>query len=358
MEIKQLKSIKLKNLKDYLINKGWMIEGSNLPNLDKISKIIDKNKIEVLIPANEAVEDYEYRLSSIILMLSNLQNKDMEDILDEILYPKYNSLRVRINSNEENNESLPYDYAEKAISDIKKIIRFQTCSAITPQSQYQRGYDKANKLLEECRLAQTERGSFVIRVLIPELIEENKNKELSKLMINNLITGLLEIRTLDLSDEKRFKKEYDLKLSKNVCDAISNLLGKEDGHEIEIKTRLNGEDKIKERSIKIEPQIFFKKLNKMASYLKKIHEEEIITIEGYIPEMKRDELEPHHKTDKKRIKVYAESKKINIYILLKEEDYKKACDAHKNKKKISITGLLTKIENRWYLEKPKNFQAF
>lgn len=56
--------------------------------------------------------------------------------------------------------------------------------------------------------------------------------------------------------------------------------------------------------------------------------------EGFVHEMKRKA--EGLKTEKRLIQIYAKNLKRMVHTRLVEKDYKKACDAHKNKKDIKL----------------------
>ncbi|MBT7331859.1 hypothetical protein HN799_01150, partial [Candidatus Woesearchaeota archaeon] len=153
-----------------------------------------------------------------------------------------------------------------------------------------------------------------------------------------------------------FRQSYDKKLNKNVCEAISRILIKEEGFDVEINAKWDSSIKPEKdlpKHSKIQSKMHFIKFNKMATYLKKIHEPEEITIYGTIKKLQRQEMDSE--SEKKLITIDVPSLKRNVYLYLKEDDHKSACNAYRDSSKVKVTGKLNKKTQHWFLDNPTNF---
>jgi hypothetical protein len=249
---------------------------------------------------------------------------------------------------------------------IENIIKFGACSELNPKNRYIQPYKEAKELIKNCELAQTKKGSFIINVRVPldetyldkEEEKEEYIKELGRKTIKRIIKGLSDVKELDVSDEIRFNKEYDETINKNICDSISEILVREDSNiNLNINAKWNPSKKIEEgilNMVDVDSKKVFKKFKKMSVYLKRIPEEKITIISGEIREMRRQPED--EKVEKRLIKLYDDNLKRNIYSWLEDEDYRNACDFHRDKKKVRIKGVLIQKEGRWFLDKPNILQ--
>jgi len=121
---------------------------------------------------------------------------------------------------------------------IKDLISYSACSEITKRANFRRPFDDAALLLEKSKFAQTEVGSFVINILIPqgktyvepkEIEDKGYLTDLGSKSLTRLIDGIEDIKGIEAKIESDFKSSYDLKLNKNVCEAIKELMGSEKG---------------------------------------------------------------------------------------------------------------------------------
>ena len=219
--------------------------------------------------------------------------------------------------------------------------------------------------MDNCEFAQTELGSFVVSIRIPlgktylaSIDEDNEYlKDLGRKTIARLIEGINEAENISLEDEDLFRQNYDKKLNKNVCEAISKILQNEDGFNIEINAKWDvisiPETNLPNHS-KIEAKELYQKLKRIASYLKKIHEPEEITVIGTIKKLETQDKDPA--TEKKLITIDVPNLKRKVYLFITEMDHILACDAYRDKTKIRVTGTLNKKTQHWYLDNPSNFR--
>lgn len=354
--------LSIKKIEKYLLENQWQIEPFN-DFLQKILSNIGGENIELVIPKKENLNDYEKRVKDLVFALAIIKEKNFDEVFEEILNFGYDLMSFHFESDKIKEGFIPLDYASDAMKKIVEIIKFEACSEINPKSQYKQPYKEARKLVENCELAQTEPGSFIINVRVPldktylktEETDEEYINGLGRRTIKRLIEGINEAKEIQITDDEEFKKGYNEKLNKNVCDALSEILiSNKDKIKLQISTKINpqeGSEDFKINVVSIDSEKSFNKFNRMAYLLKEIPEDEVATIEGKITEMKRQEEDT--KEEKRLIKIYSEKLRRNIYSWLEDENYRLACDAHKDKKIIKISGMLTQKESgKWFLDSP------
>jgi len=352
--------LSISKVQNYLTENGWNISSFD-DYLQKIKKEFDGEQVEMVIPKIENLKDYAWRIRDFVKVVSILTDREFNDVFEEILNFGYDLMSFHFESEKIKEGVIPLDYASDAMKKIVDIIKFESCSEINPKSKYIQPYKESRKLIENCELAQTEPGSFIINIRIPldktylkkeEIEEEDHIKNLGRGTIKRLLDGIEESKTLPL-DSNNFEISSYEKLNKNVCDAISKLLLSDtDNIKIEISTKLNSQEKYEEtiRSlVKINSKDNFKIMNKISSLFNEVPEDKEATIIGKIIEMKRQEEDSEN--EKRLVKIYDNKLKRNIYSWLEDTNYKTSCNAHRDKKPIEISGVLTQKENgKWFLE--------
>lgn len=365
-KLNELLSVQLENLQKYLKIIGWEIEESNIKNFAKAFKNFNERKIEIHIPTNQTIDDYVSVIDSIIKSLSNIENIEYLDILEGINNIGYSLMKMRFVSKETKTGTILFNNALNAMESIKEMLTYEACSVIEPRSDYRRPFQEASILLDNCELAQTEFGSFTIKIRIPSheiYFNKLKNKEdfikdLGIKTVTQLISGIVDSKSIDLDNEEMFMRDYDKKLNRKVCKKISNLLIEEDGFNIDISAKWDPSKKIADNLpdfVKLDSKSDYKRFNKMVVYLEKIPEEENITVNGKIMNLRIEPKKEGEEYEKETIKIYSKEKKKNVYILLNKLDHEIACDALKQKKEINVSGILNQKENGfWYLDDPAN----
>ncbi len=355
--------LKLDNIKNYLSKHDWNFISSQ-DKFIKINKQFEE-QINLLIPNTEDLIDYSSRIKDLIEALAVLENRNPQDIQEEIKNKGYDLMKIRFVANNTKGGTIPLNDFIGVMNNVKKMITFGACSEIQEKSQYRKPFNDAKELVENCEFAQTEAGSFVISIKVPlgrtyliEIDDDNGYlNDLGRKTVARLIQGIKEVEELEVEDENVFRNDYNKKLNKNVCEAIANLLKDENGFNVNFLVKWDSTE-LSDQELPIEAEIkssqYFKKFNKMANYLKKIPEEETITIMGIIKKLQRQKVDQN--TERKLITIDVPALKRKVYLYLNDEDHRNACNAYREGYKIKVRGLLNKKTQHWFLDNPTNFE--
>ncbi len=356
--------IKVMNLKKYLQEKDWQISPIN-QQFNKITKTIDNEQVVIQIPIREDLPDYNSRIKDVIGTISLLEDLSFAEVYDNIRNIGYDLMKIRFEASKTSDGTIPLNDFVGAINNVRKMLTFGACSEIQEKSQYRKPFNDAQDLIESCEFAQTEAGSFVISIRIPlgktyliEIDEDNTYlKDLGRKTITRIVDGIKEAEELNIESEEIFRENYNKKLNRNVCEAISKILMEEEGFNVDINVKWDSTEGSEENlptRVEVKSSDHFKKFNKMASYLKKIPEEENITVIGIIKKLQRQEVDQN--TEKKLITLDVLSLKRKIYVYLNDDDHREACNAYREGQRVSITGLLNKKTQHWFLDNPRGFK--
>ena len=354
-------NIELKHLLMYIKSKNWDTQKFT----EKLQKLIIEPEVELIIPSTEDIPDYESRMNDLIYSLSIMEDKPSEVIIEQMKNIGYDLMKIRFIANATEEGTMPLmDFAD-VINNVKRLITYSACSEIQSKSQYRRPFNDAKLLVENCEFVKTEAGSFVISIRVPlgktylETINtDNKYLEdLGRKSVIRLISGINEAEKLDITSTDKFVKEYDNKLNRNVCEAVSSILRNEVGFDMEINLKWDPStppEKIYPTMSKIESKKYYTKFNKMAALLKKIPETKDVIIKGRIKRLITQETSP--KQEKQLITIDVSNLKRKVYLYLNENENRIACNAYRDKKLVEVNGKLNKKIQHWVLDNPKNFK--
>ncbi|MBI4146121.1 hypothetical protein HY489_02170 [Candidatus Woesearchaeota archaeon] len=358
--------LKLVNVHKYLELKGWNRTTFN-DKLDTISITLDGEPIQIVIPKYEMLPDYRARIKLLIDSLSSIEDRTVQAIHDDILNVGYDVMKIRFEASKTQEGTIPLNDVIPALQDVKDMLTYGACSILNTKSQYTKPYNEASELIRNCEFAQTEIGSFVIAIRVPSAetylvnigADQEYLEDLGRKTITRLISGVNDVDGLNLEDEQKFREQYDEKLNKNVCVAISKLIEDENGFNLSITAKWDvtkKPDVAAPSSAEIKATSY-KRFNTIAHYLKKIPEEKTLTITGTIRKMQRIDRISRTTEEKRLITVTVPSLKRNVHILLDDEEYKVACNAHRDVKNVTVTGFLNKRRAHWFLDRPKGFKV-
>ncbi len=353
-----MQHIDLKKVEEYLENNSWTIEEFN-NKLQKIKKSFPDHQSEIIIPKTEEIKDYNARIKELIAALAILEEKSEKEIREFISNVGFDILRYRLISENTTEGTFPLKAFPSAVKNIKNSIKYSACSEIREESQFRRPFKAAEELIEQCEIGQTEKGSFVVIVKVPSQKINEEDNDLGRKTVERLVSGLKEVKSINIENENSFQQSYSKKLNRNVCEAISQLIDSgENKFKFEISTKwdsTNSQEETIPSTAEIAPDIEFQKLNKMSNYLKKIPSSEDTTIRGLINIMKHTEIDSPE--EKRLIIIHDKSKNKKVYVRLSDEEYLKACNAHRDTKEVIVSGFLNKKTVHWVLDSPINFEV-
>ncbi len=352
---------KLDNVKKYLEAMGWKIEAFN-KTLDKANLELDKKTFEVFLPNREDFIDYNEMIKILLGRLSEIENRPSFQIGEDIKGAGgENTIKIKITGKKFSDGKIPLIYFSEAIQNIKDTLIYEACSQINPKSKYGRPYSEARQLLDNCEFERLEHGSIIVDIKVPSNLdikssktqeEREKLNNLGTKTIIGLISGINAVESLPT--EQITAKN----LNKNVCEAISKLLGGEQEKlSLGIEANFDVASKI-ENKPKVYPTItsseHYQKFVDLAKKLSEAKDEGESVIKGVIIKLQwESELED----GKRQVVIYSKERKKRIYIFLNKDEYQEACDFHRDKKQIEISGDLSKAGTRWVLNKPHDFKS-
>jgi hypothetical protein len=249
------------------------------------------------------------------------------------------------------------------------------CDIIHPEKYHKRlGLKAAQQFIEECRLGQTERGSFVASVICPFMNEtpEDKGQQLSifnkEEEFKNSFTRKVTVRmmkalaamklAIDRGEENKIVDlEGEEMISANFLESIIDLNSTKENTEIEIKTSWSVfacEQDITPRSIKFSND-YIPVIENIINKIKPIGEGIDDEFIGRISQTKADP-DPHTRNEGEIVLNYVlgdEEKVSRARVVLNHTDYELACEAHKNGKTVSIKGRLVTVGRSKIIENPE-----
>ncbi|MFQ7727382.1 MAG: hypothetical protein ACLRI7_13665 [Ruthenibacterium lactatiformans] len=361
-------NISAASIDNYLCLKGWERE-FDFPNPNLMVFNLKKAKKRIAIPASEKFEDFYVNLEETLHLLASMENITVQKVLKELSTVYYDKLEIRIKSKASEDGKLPLGYASSCIDGLKDLILYSVCAEQNAKPICFRATATAKDHLNRFKLGQTEIGSFIINVDIQVVNDKMQQLSFDNVQVDSpfehkvverIYTAVSQIDSIVKQEEKisvMAETAFEKGMTANMCEALLKMKP-EDG-ETEIDTTIRFASAVTKK-INDGKKIVLRNNHFWAmDELAKIYHDKIVfedaTLRGVVQSLTKKGRED---VEERRIKLYTiyENKPRQIYIDLSEENYKIACDAHRDGLEVEVSGTLDKSERTWHFENVQNFR--
>lgn len=326
----------------------------------------DGNPIKIVLPKGDDRQDILRRYADAINLLSVLEKRSPYEIIKSI-----NSIDKDIIFIKFDTSSISLTQAAGFVEKIRRFWSLAASSEESPQPFLSKSLGIGASYTEKCCFGHTIKGSFGFTIESPVSPRPRSQATLDggcieqippfeRRVVERIIRGIKNTQEAVIEGNVDILvNNYKNGLNANTCDVLSEIL--EVFHEIQSEYFVSWSPiweitpDIASIRVKLDskaPQY----LKSASKSLKQEDEVQIVTINGKIVALNRD-LDAHEEefSDESIIIILDETGR-KVHVLLNETDYKDACDAHRDKKTISIVGTLEKIGKFWHLLAPHDFQ--
>lgn len=129
----------------------------------------------IAIPASEEFDDFYSIVSNVIELLQKKENRPANEIIKDITTTFIDRLEIRVISEITEDGKIPLEYAADCVEGLKELILYSVCAEQSARPICYRATEYAKSLLNKFKLAQTEKGSFILNVDI-QVVDENNEQ--------------------------------------------------------------------------------------------------------------------------------------------------------------------------------------
>ena len=372
--LKAVPELKFTELQAYLRNTGWARIEVPKQSIALFQKQIGNNFFETLLPLSKDYSDYSYRIVDVLENIAEAENREVHQVLTDLSIPPGDTVRFRVINKDTVGGTISFLEGFNLLEGAKKALFTTACDIVQPEKYHKRlGLKGAQQFIEECRLGQTEKGSFIASVICPFVNQtpEDKAQQLSifnqaeefrhsltRKVTTRLMSSLAKIKSaIDRGEENRIVDlEGENIISGNFLESIVELNSTKETTEIEIITSWSvfaEEQPQIARAIKFSND-YIPVLENIISKVKPVDKGFEDDFVGKISLTKADP-DIHSRNEGEIILNYIigdEEKVSKARVVLNNEDYEKACEAHKQGKTVSIRGKLVTVGRSKTIENP------
>lgn len=372
--LKAVPELKFTEIQAYLRNTGWSRIEVPKHSIALFQKQIGNNFFETLLPLSKDYSDYNYRIVDVLENIAEAENRQVHQILTDLSIPPGDTVRFRVINKDTVGGTISFLEGFNLLEGAKKALFTTACDIVQPEKYHKRlGLKGAQQFIEECRLGQTEKGSFIASVICPFVnqTQEDKAKRLSifnhveefrhsltRKVTTRLMSSLAEIKSaIDRGEENKIVDlEGENIISANFLESIIELNSTKETTEIEIITSWSVfalEQPQITRAIKFSND-YIPVLENIISKVKPVDKG---FEDDFVGKISGTKAYPdiHSRNEGEIILNYIigdEEKVSKARVVLNNEDYEKACEAHKQGKTVSIRGKLVTVGRSKTIENP------
>lgn len=363
------------HIEHYLASSGWEEFRRTPGELSIWDKKLDGGKkSRVWVPLNRDLGDFEESMSRLIKAISTSEDRSQLELLEDLDTITIGDV-VRVKTRDRFNKastSLLLDNGITLLSQAQRMASAAACAAIEKRAVFPYSRPKrVTEYLRKLRIGQTERGSYLIKLISPVEsdvpqkvlldIIRHRDTPFERQVVVSLMQALEALFRISQEAFKRnqfyidaYQEAVSEGVSANLCEALAIQTITEYYNPVEISVTWS--------SVLDAPQYKFQSysfdehlmpyISEAGRLLRERNPEEIVLM-GRITALRRKKIgDPKTVT----LEGEVEGRIRSVRITLSEEAYALAIQAHDKDSVVSVNGVLQREGNFYVLHNPTNFQ--
>ncbi|HLK58630.1 MAG TPA: hypothetical protein VKU00_18815 [Chthonomonadaceae bacterium] len=362
------------NMQNYARAKGW----ERVPTVAGEIAVYHwpgSNVAELIVPQNPALNDYVYRIAEAVAALSEVEHRPEPEILNDLLIPPADTLRFHVASPAEEDGTLPFTDGINLLTSTRKALMASACDVLNPKTFHPRlSRAEAEQFVNSCRLGQTERGSFVARVicpldtqgetpsLFPDLptVEESLTRQVTRHLMKALRRIVQSIQTDSSENLTRFEGEQVV--SANLYEALAEMQPPGDRSALQV-TVVWAPTVPAPTDIPNQVTLYrdyFPVIGMAGRLLRPNKEPQQDHFFGVVDTLSGEPDEDGQMQGAVTLTIFLPEDEdvIRARLELSPQDYATACDAHKMARPVEVTGVLHRAARLHTLQDYSNFHTW
>lgn len=350
----------------FLLSRGWAIEREGnlfiyLKPRDN-SSFPDNFMLEIpkfIKTTQKSYDNYIVRLIEDLLIY--LPSDENVDELKIIFSENKSIIKYRVFDYENIDGTISFLNYIDSLEIFKKMLS-QSVSFVSTQKQiFASSKIESDIYLARCRTLQTEKGSFISKIEVPNDEIYTLISEVDSLEVNNKLFDVI-----DFAQDQILQPKEDIKITENyvsdykeyinfdLLQSLKDLYSKTNFNNIEFAlTNMTAHRKIATEKVQIRLPYFNKYLKEVKNILLETQSIEII---GFVKKLMSNSPKNSH-TNEVVLETVISNSKEKIKIILKSEEYIEAIEAHKNEYPILIRGKAKQGKTMIYIRDIEKFEV-
>ncbi|MBF0614324.1 MAG: hypothetical protein G8237_11205 [Magnetococcales bacterium] len=364
-----MKELKPLEIAAYLRSTGWTQQSSTE---GKWAVWIKDDAYEILLPLQREYRDYVLRMSEMLQLLEEVEQRSQLIIFNDLLATGVDVIRVRLVAPDLADGNIPIDEHVKIAQQAREMMLSAACSTIQPKAVLPtRRPIQAMDYLKGVRIGQSERGSHILTIHsrvapllksgqqgVLEVEEPFPRQVVGRLACALNATQRAAEQAAVSEDLQSFNDAITEGVSANLCEAITGLAGwlGEYARRVDISFSWSRYRPVVQE---MPTRVVFQedRMPVIAEAGRLLRENSLLEdcdLQGPVVKLER-----HEGQGKGRVTIlgFVDEKPRKISMLLDEQDYQIAIDAHGKGQTISCSGTLRKAGRGFELQSCRFFYA-
>jgi hypothetical protein len=361
----------LKNLYRFLARSGWVEERQSNERVVALNSPVseDGDFVTVLLPQSEEFADSGRRLNEALSSVAAYLKMSSAILSRRLKAWDRDILRTRLFDRLVDTNAIPLRLASLVIDDLRSFVGYAAYAQQAPRPFFPRSGAVSAEFTEHCYFGHTFHGSFGLTIECPlpmvgqmAIAEEFKDPPFQRLVMQRIAHGYLQIqRAAKADDPTLLIHDYESGMNANMLRSLTQVYERLDRLSVEYAIEWAPELTPRKDLIQGIAVRFDGRAHEVASYAAAQLEAEDAPAEtvvvSHVVSLKSEMPLDDGVQDQFDHVITLDWEKeagipVRIRVALPREEYRKACDAHKNGRKIQVTGVPVKRGKFWTLEKP------
>lgn len=370
----QLGALRPDDVQLYLSSRGWKRDESASTVNGSVYGYPGIPDAEALLPARRDFVDYVERMADIVHMLAAVERREPAQVLADLSSPPADVLRLQVIAPDATLGTLPLNDGIRLMEGARNLLLAAACSVRQTAPFFPRqAYKEALGFLQTCQLGQTERGSFITKIIapVPPVVESQSSlfeKDDESLLASEpfarkstvrLMTALQHIRgAIDNGNYQDILEGIRSGVSANLCEAVASM--QPEGDQSQLRIHMSWTPSRPKLPAGTKSTIGFSgtAFEIVREAGRKLRAEPAAgrrQIEGQVISLKADPSLFGDFEGTVILKADLSGAPVRVQVMLNAEDYKKACDAHRDWRAVRVSGLLHREPKLYHLTQPRDF---
>lgn len=361
-----VESIRPGDVQQHLVAKGWQRCSDPANDIVTYELNTEQGQVKTRVLLSRDFADYAKRTEELVMLLSKLENRSPWNIAEELSTPPGDTIQFRWSSASLASGTISLDRSLRVRKAQKDLLLAGAHSVLEPRGYFPRmARSEALRMLSECREGQTERGSYLTKVVVP-VPPAIPRASVAEPFGRRVVTRIVD--ALQKTDDAIQKGEHGdvldahrVGISANFLQALLDMEPDGDQASLEIGVQWSRarppSDASRKHVFRFGSGCFEPFLDIIAA-LKDKTPAPNYEVEGYIAKLIRTEQ------DAKQTGIVVIATTIEdhpgtatVKVELPSDEYEEAANAHAKACSVRVVGTLTKKGRSWWLNRPTRLEV-